>query len=618
MPIVTVNRDTFFDRLGIPFESDEAFQNICFDFGIELDDVTSEKEMVRKQKGEKAAADRDDAVIYKIDVPANRYDLLCLEGLVRALRIFLGLEEVPNYRVVSPKKGKLHRMIIKPAVKQVRPFCVAAILRGIKFDTTSYNSFMDLQDKLHFNIGRRRALVSMGTHDLDTIQTPFTYDARPAEDISFVALNEDKEMTVRELFDEYKSRPVCSLKPFVPLVDESPVIPVICDRDGTVCSLPPIINSEHSKMSLNTRNVLIDVTGTDMTKVKIVLNTLCAMFSQYCSDPFTIEPVEMVYEDHTELMPNMEPTTFTADVEYINKGAGINLEPEVMAKLLYKMQLPAKYDPKTASISVEAPVSRSDILHSCDIQEDVAIAFGYNNIRKTLPRCYTIARQLPINKLSDLIRDNIAQAGFTEVLTWVLISRAENFSKLHRVDDNSAVSIGNPKTKEFEVCRTSLLPGILKTTTHNLGRVSLPLCLFEVGDVVLLDDSVEVGARNERRLSALYCGQETECFETIHGLLDRVMTLNGVKFVTQLELKDGCTESGNLYSIRESSSKTFFSGRQAEILFKSKSDAQFQVIGEFGILHPDVLSEFSDKNVKKKVDLLAAALEINLEVFLPY
>lgn len=39
-------------------------------------------------------------------------------------------------------------------------------------------SFIDLQDKLHQNICRRRTLVAIGTHDLDTIQGPFTYNVR--------------------------------------------------------------------------------------------------------------------------------------------------------------------------------------------------------------------------------------------------------------------------------------------------------------------------------------------------------------------------------------------------------------------------------------------------------
>ena len=51
--------------------------------------------------------------------------------------------------------------------------------------------------------------------------------------------------------------------------------------------MPPIINSEHSKITLNTRNIFIDVTATDETKLGIVVNIISAMFSEYCEEAFT-------------------------------------------------------------------------------------------------------------------------------------------------------------------------------------------------------------------------------------------------------------------------------------------------------------------------------------------
>ena len=78
---------------------------------------------------------------------------------------------------------------------QIRPFAVAAILREVTLDADRYASFIDLQDKLHQNIGRKRSLVSIGTHDLDTIKGPFTYDAQIPENIKFVPLNHNKELS---------------------------------------------------------------------------------------------------------------------------------------------------------------------------------------------------------------------------------------------------------------------------------------------------------------------------------------------------------------------------------------------------------------------------------------
>ncbi len=64
----------------------------------------------------------------------------------------------------------MERLVIKPETALVRPFAVAAILRGITFDPVRYQSFIDLQDKLHQNLCRQRSLVAIGTHDLATLQ----------------------------------------------------------------------------------------------------------------------------------------------------------------------------------------------------------------------------------------------------------------------------------------------------------------------------------------------------------------------------------------------------------------------------------------------------------------
>lgn len=62
------------------------------------------------------------------------------------------------------------RLTIKPATALVRPFAVAAVLRGVTLDAARYASFIDLQDKLHQNLCRQRTLVSIGTHNLGAVQ----------------------------------------------------------------------------------------------------------------------------------------------------------------------------------------------------------------------------------------------------------------------------------------------------------------------------------------------------------------------------------------------------------------------------------------------------------------
>ncbi|XP_024972529.1 phenylalanine--tRNA ligase beta subunit, cytoplasmic isoform X3 [Cynara cardunculus var. scolymus] len=468
MPTISVGRDLLFEALGRTYTQDE-FEELCFEFGIELDDVTTEKAIIRKEKHlkEEEEIGGDEEVIYKIDIPANRYDLLCLEGLVQSLRIFCGVDSVPKYTLADISKELMLKMHVKPETSVIRPYVVCAVLRGITFNEARYNSFIDLQDKLHQNICRRRTLVAIGTHDLDTVEGPFTYEALAPSEIEFKPLKQVETFRADKLMEFYKSD--LKLKKYLHIIEDSPVFPVIYDRNRTVLSLPPIINGAHSAISLKTKNVFIECTATDLTKAKIVLNTMVTMFSVYCQRKFEVEPVEVIYSDgKSNICPELSPYHMEVSLAYINGIAGVSLEANKVAGLLNKMQLHAQQSVSVDNeciFTVSVPPTRSDVLHACDVAEDVAIAYGFNEIPKRKPASL---KPLPLNQFSDLIRTEIALTGYTEVLTWILCSYKENFPMLNRKDDKStAVIIGNPRSADFEVVRSSLMAGILKTVAHN-------------------------------------------------------------------------------------------------------------------------------------------------------
>ena len=384
---------------------------------------------------------------------------------MRALLVFQGKLKAPLYRLEAPA-GQLQQLVLDPSVASVRPHVIGAVLRGVTFNKARYNSFIDLQDKLHQNLARKRTLASVGTHDLDTIQGPFRYMARPPQDIKFVPLNQTKEYTAAQLMELYATD--SHLKPYLPIIKDSPVYPVIYDAKDVVLSLPPIINGEHSKITLNTRNVFIEITATDLTKASIVLDTLITMFSQYCDKPFTIEPVETVLPSGEKLTyPKLSSRKEVISASKACATIGVDLKPARVAELLTKMCLESKVT-SGDKIEVTIPPTRQDVLHPCDIYEDVAISHGYNNITKTIPKTLTVAQQLPVNKLTDQLREAVAQAGFTEALTFSLCSRDDVGLKMRKkIEEVPAVHIANPKTLEFQVARTSLLPGLLKTVQAN-------------------------------------------------------------------------------------------------------------------------------------------------------
>jgi len=113
---------------------------------LEIGDAT-EMQMTRNDdKGN--SIDISKEVVYKIEVAANRYDLLCLEGISAAFKSYIGLGKQPKYGIRN-KSEQLVEIIVKAETAKVRPFVVGCVLRNIKFDVKSYNSFIDLQDKLH-------------------------------------------------------------------------------------------------------------------------------------------------------------------------------------------------------------------------------------------------------------------------------------------------------------------------------------------------------------------------------------------------------------------------------------------------------------------------------------
>lgn len=623
MPTVSIQRDLLFTSLGKTYTQEE-FDELCFEFGIELDDVVEE----------------EDKVVYKIDIPANRYDLLCLEGLSRALRVFLKLEQAPFFTSVtpSPQVACKTEMFVSKSTSSIRPFVVCAVLRNLTLDQVSYQSCLDLQDQLHRNICRRRTLVAIGTHDLDSVEGPFSYEALSPEDIKFQHLFAEKEMNGKEMLDWFRSDPAGKhIKEYTDIIYDSPVYPVVFDKNRTVLSMPPIINGVVSKIGPQTKNVFIECTATDMTKAKIVLNTVVAMFARYCEHPDSVEVVQVRYEQ--AVLPGGETTpitsmctpdvsTFsaTASVENICSTIGTTISPESMVEFCDRMQLgPAKFSPDEKQIIVTVPVTRSDVLHEIDIIEDIAIAFGYNNVPRTIPVSHGAGNELAVNLISDLLRHEVSRQGFTEIMSLGLCSHDENFSFLNRVEgvDSLAVHLSNPKTWEYQVVRTSLVSGLMKTLAENMNlKSSEGIRLFEVTDVVLRDprsaDEKDIGCRNERRLAALHAGTVSS-FETIHGLVDRVLQAFAVvpsaeycpeaaqaNFVQGL-IKDGA--SIGEYTIVPNEHAMYFPGRGACIKWRPSGCEEFRDIGEFGVLHPEVVQKFG-------VSLPCTVLEMNIEPFI--
>jgi phenylalanyl-tRNA synthetase beta chain len=245
----------------------------------------------------------------------NRPDLLSEASLVRAFKLYLGRADLPEVVLTAPTTS----ITIEPSVAGIRPFIAAAVLRGVSFDEQTYKAFIAAQEKLHDTFCRARKYASIGTHDLDTLVGPFRYLGCDPKEFSFVPLNQETKVDglgMVALLENHK------LKEYLPLIRDSPVFPLLLDSKDVVCSVPPIINGDHSKIGIHTRNVLIEVTALNRPKAFICLNNLIWAFSEYCERPFHVEPVEIINGSERFLTPNVTPREFTVSHRNAEKLIG--------------------------------------------------------------------------------------------------------------------------------------------------------------------------------------------------------------------------------------------------------------------------------------------------------
>ena len=512
----------------------------------------------------------------KVEYNPNRPDYSSPEGIARTLQGYYEIKlGIPSFEI-NPGEIELN---VDPSVKKVRPFIVCGVIRNIDLDEDEVATLMNIQEQLHWAVGRDRKKVAIGVHDLDKITPPFRYTAVKPDSVSFIPLHGDGyPMNLEEILLLHEKG-----IEYAHILEGKEVYPIIFDNNNEVLSFPPVINGIITTVTDDTKNLFLDLTGTDFKAVNLALNILSTTLADMGA---TIESVKVNYEKEKEIVtPNLNPEKWEVEIDYINDYIGINLSSKDMIKCLNKVRLEAKPSKKKGFLDVWVPAFRGDIMHIVDFTEECAIGYGYDNLPTTIIEgC--IGEYHPIQSFSNKIRTIMIGAGYLEVLNFIL-SNSEKHYKYMRQEfkEKTHVQILNPVSKEYNTTRTRLLPKLLETLLNNRSEEK-PIRIFEVGDVLLVDNSKETGAKREVHLSAVTYHEHSD-FTEIRSTLDFIMISLGVD---------------NDYEIKAEKNLTYLDGRYGDIYFKEKK------IGEIGEIYPEVLLNF-------KLEFPVAALELNLECF---
>jgi len=522
----------------------------------------------------------------------DRPDLYSTEGIARAFRMLHGARKsgtgtpeasaapampLPDYPV-HPSDVKL---IVDPNLAGIRPYIGCAVVRGLEFDDGDIQGLMNFQEKLHLTIGRKRKKVAIGIHDLDSIKSPFRYYGADPDTCSFIPLAKEEEMTLREILEKHEKGVA-----YKHILEGKPLYPVIEDRDGYVLSFPPIINGTQTTVTTETKNIFLDLTGTDEATVMSVLNIVATSFAEMGGEIHGVHLHDV--HGREKFIPDLRPRIMpeTVSLEYVNRLLGTSLTQDEVIRHLKGMGIQADLRSSGETrFKVAIPPYRVDILHPIDLVEDIAISSGYMNFPGCRPGTMTYGRKL--HPRLDKLRDYMSGIGFSEVMTLMLSSEDDQYVSTNLPEPGDTIKIRNPITRDHTTLRTWLAPGLLAILRNNKHR-DLPQRIYEL-------DYVFKGTEPGLKLEALEMSTTTS-FSDSKAYTKSLLKAMEAPFLKDFEVEFEPTQH-----------ESFIPGRVSKLVLIERKRKEQHHFGIFGELHPELISNFSLEN---PVSYLGFALHV--------
>ena len=590
MPVVDVDPDELRELTGHEEKGDEELKSDLFGLGLEFDGETDDGE-------------------FQFEFAPDRLDRLSVEGVARSLRYHYG----DARGVYVPETNDPEWTIeVDESVPSERPYVTGAVVRGVDIDESGLESLIQLQEKLHATIGRGRAKGAIGIHDLAMVKgAPLREGAEPTvtyrgvdpDGVSFVPLDANDELTPNEVLDEHDTG-----RTYADLVADLDRYPAIYDELG-LFSFPPVINGKRTEVTTGSRELLVELTGTDQWTIDRMCNIICYALSARGA---TIEEVEVRYDDGAtppseygaELVrPNLDVDEKAVSHDRIETLLGVEFEPEAVVDCFERAGLDASYtlgDDVTYEVSI--PPYRVDVLHPLDLVDDVGRAYGFDELEPRYPDVGTVGGRHERSRLEDAVRARLVGLGFEDLLNFHMTSAAENYDRM-RIEPGTGgaaaaegdaptagagvfgggdpVEITEPYSEAYTQLRTWALPSLLlllEGNTHN----AYPQDVAEVGFVAERDDAAASGVAERRHVAGAVARRDAS-YEAAKGRLQALCDDFGVDLATP-----------------RAEHPSFIDGRAAAVALDGER------VGVIGECHPAVL-------VDHGLEVPVAAFEFDLD-----
>ena len=504
----------------------------------------------------------------RVEYNPNRPDLSSDYGVARALRGLLDIEiGLPKFKLAG--KSGLAVSIEDRDVRRLRPYLVALVAKNGKLDEETLKQLIAMQEDLHNGIGRKRRKASIGIHNLDVIRFPVIYKT-VSGDYSFIPLNQSSEFAIYEILKDLEIG-----RQYAHILSAFDRYPIILDRDGTVLSLPPIINGQATKVNDRCRNLFMEVTATDQEIAEDVLAILAITLYDAGFELRTVSIVDLGSRRKIET-PRMKPKLISTDVKYVNSILGLTLDTKQMITSLKRSRLDAKAVGRKKIICA-IPRYRIDISDPVDISEEVAIGYGIYNFEPKFPTSPTAGMRSSLSVYFNAIREAMIGLGMIESLNFTLTSKEVQYNAFD-IPAKYVLSVESSRSAEHETLRNSLVPLLLQSLSYNIHE-QYPQRLFEIGKTFLKSTATIEETWSIAAVIAHTDADYTEIKSTMQALLRSCF---GIEATTKASTND-----------------MFMEGRCADVILYGRP------VGTLGEIIPLALENF-------KLRTPVAAFEINL------
>ena len=439
-----------------------------------------------------------DDTLYDFEITSNRIDCYSVIGIAKEVAAtfnktftmpkitFTPSFKDSNYISLDIRDADLCPLFSTRFVKNIKiedsPEWLKDCLRAVGI--RPINNIVDITNFVMMEFGQ-----PMHAYDYDTIRGKKIVVKRASKGDKFTTLDGQ----VRELDD---------------------TILTICDGEGAI-GLGGIMGGENSMITDSCKNLLLEAASFNGTNIRLsskklglrteasnlfekgldpnnaikAINRACALIEdlkcgEICEDFIYVYPNENKYKNKT----------IEVSASRINNLLGTNISTDEMKRILDKIDLVTEV--KQDTLKIDVPTIRKDINNYADIAEEVMRFYGYDKAGETIPNIKITPSTLT---KSDIIENNAMEIaifnGFSEAMNYSFESK--NVYDMLNYDSNAKernyITILNPLGEEFQVMRTQLVNGILKSLSTNFNRRLKSAKLFELAHIYIpVDKDIKV------------------------------------------------------------------------------------------------------------------------------